>query len=37
MHAAVFIFSQFVYIFMPDVRHPKFDHPKCGAKMQREN
>jgi hypothetical protein len=20
---------------MPDVSHPKCDHPKCGAKMQR--
>jgi len=19
---------------MPDVKHPKYDHPKCGAKMQ---
>ena len=20
---------------MPDIKHPKCDHPKCGAKMQR--
>jgi len=21
--------------YMPDVKHPKCQHPKCGAKMQR--
>jgi hypothetical protein len=22
-------------IIMPDIKYPKCDHPKCGAKMQR--
>jgi len=21
--------------FMPDIKHPRCDHPRCGAKMQR--